>query len=109
MTCGKCSGLLRLDVDDHVQAVCCMNCGCRTYAPFVPFVISTERLEQAQWCKNCSMERVIPGRSLGPKCMGARIKQGQATGKLMYVRRQDAPTLCSTHEAAHSPHAGMPD
>ena len=87
MNCGKCKGLLRLDGYGEDLSVVCFSCGSRVLAPFVPHVMSTERLEQAKWCRNCAMERSIPGRSLGPKCMGARIRQGQATGKLPFVRR----------------------
>lgn len=90
MTCGKCAGLLRVEVDDEVYAVVCYNCGGRTYPPFQPFVLSVERLEQAKWCKNCGNEPVVTNKSLGSKCLGARIKQGQLTGRRPYV------TPCST-------------
>ena len=88
MICQKCSGLLRLDVDDHVYAAVCCNCGWRAYAPFKPFVLSVDRLEQAKHCRNCGMGRVVTNKSLCGKCLGARIKQGQLTGKRPYVRRE---------------------
>ena len=88
MICQKCSGLLRIDVDDHVHAAVCMNCGGRTYAPSQPFVLSVERLEQAKHCRNCGMGKVVTDRSLCSKCLGARIRQGQLTGKRPYVRRE---------------------
>ena len=88
MICHKCQGLLRLDVDDHVHAAVCMSCGGRTYAPFVPYAIPVLRLAQARYCSNCGNEPVVTNKSLGSKCLGARIKQGQMTGKRPYVRRE---------------------
>ena len=87
MTCDKCSGLLRVDMDVEVQSVVCMSCGARTYAPFQPHVMSTARLAQATFCKNCGIEPAMAGKSIGSKCLGVSILNGRNTAQRARERR----------------------
>ena len=64
MSCPRCSGLLRHEIDDHVPAIVCMACGARTYPPCEPFTISTVRLAQALYCGNCQLKPSLVNKTL---------------------------------------------
>ena len=87
MTCPKCSGMVRLDGYDEDLAAVCMNCGARTYAPFQPHVMSTARLAQATYCKNCGIEPAMAGKSIGSQCLGVAILNGRNTAQKQRERR----------------------
>ena len=90
--CPRCSGLLRVDIDNHVSAIACMACGARTYPPFEPFTISTIRLAQALYCGNCQLKPSLVNKTLCSTCMGARITQGKNTAQKNRERRAyDSP------------------